>query len=252
MGLDTRYQESLRQEFRHVMRIPVGAAHEGDLRDALHSLLDKLLNHPLSKRDTFLQTMTRAALLRLRALEFALLRRKEEYRATDSTYEIWELCEDLAAAADVLLAPLGRKVTFTHPVDEGFLRTDKKVFRLMFLEAVCNAALHTQGEEINIRLRLFSETATLRFASAGTLDFEKLHGALQSGDGGAAAILRQTRLLGGSVLWTQDGAEAVCALRLPVESTGKATISWLGAEDFTAMLLDRLSPVYVALSPVAL
>lgn len=232
--------DSLEADFRRAMEIPLGE--EQRLRASLQGLMGALL----ARRDLKTNPKAQSMLLCGRS-EAAELRR--------SRCELRELTEDLCAAADLLLHPLGRVVRFEAPEEPAEALCDPRDFSWLVLELICNAARHCHGEEIKVSLDLKRHSrrhrpraCTLTVECRGPLDLERLHAAASREGSGVSALLRAAWLHHGAILWLRRDGVSAAALRIPLER-GRGG-DWYDAPDHVELLSDRCSQVYIALAPV--
>jgi len=241
---------------------PLTPEREHEARLQLHGLLGDLLARRDMKRDPRLLHMLLACRLRLRALQNAALCAREEGDFLACPCELREYTADLCAAANVLLAPLGRAVRFEAPEEPMECPCAPRDYAWLALELICNCALHCPGEDIAVSLQPMgtpqprgkkrARVFTLTVACEGPLDLAALHAAgLRSGSG-VAAMRRVAWLHHGALLWLERDGRSVAAFRLGVRNQGPGTrgTGWYDPPDYVDMLSDPCSQVYVALAPV--
>jgi hypothetical protein len=241
-------------DFRQAMDIPLGE--EQRLRASLQGLMGALLARRDLKTNPKAQSMLLACRLRLRSLQNLLLcGRSEAAELRRSRCELRELTEDLCAAADLLLHPLGRVVRFEAPEESAETLCAPRDFSWLVLELICNAARHCHGEEIKVSLDLKRhsrrhrpQACTLTAECRGPLDLVRLHAAASREGSGISALLRTAWLHHGAILWLRRDGMSVAALRIPLERGRGA--DWYDAPDHVELLSDRCSQVYIALAPV--
>ena len=257
--------EQLEDQFRQTMGLPVTREGERRLRGALHALTGELLSRPDLKHDHKLQSMLLACRLRLRKLQNLLASTREEDAFALRRCELRSLAEDLCAAADLLLSPLGRGVRFEAPEVCIDAVCAPQEFSWLVLELICNAARHTPGEEITLRLELKSpprqrrpRACVLTVESAGDIDLARLHASASQPGTGASAMLRTAWLHHGALLWLARDGKSIAALRLPLQGVQQPGFRAQGdplrlvpawdAPDFVDLLSDQCSQVYVGLA----
>ncbi|MCL2105712.1 MAG: hypothetical protein FWH26_01405 [Oscillospiraceae bacterium] len=247
--------DELQSAFRELMALPAGPETEARLREELHGLMSAILGRADFKGNPKLRHMLLACRLRLRLLLHRLAAAQPEARFAPQACELRELSEDLSTAADLLLSPLGRVVLFTSSHSVAEAACAPRDFSWLLLEMLCNAACHTQGEEIRVTLDKRGAGARetpcllLSVASEGQIELPRLHAAAARPGSGVSAMLRTAWLHRGSLLWYGDEACVRCVLRLPLlESYGSLLPVW-DPPDFVQLLCDQLSPVYTAFSP---
>jgi hypothetical protein len=250
----TTGSDLLDAEFRQAMEIPLLPAEEQRLRGALQALMAQLLARRDLKYDPKLQSMLLACRLRLRSLQNLLLCERREAPA-HCKCELRELTEDLCAAADLLLHPLGRVVRFEAPEEPAEALCAPRDFSWLVLELICNAVRHCHGEEIRVSLdlkrqgrRYRPQACFLTVECKGPLDLERLHAAGAKQGSGVSALLRTAWLHRGAILWLHRDGMSVAAPRLPLDESRGA--NWYDAPDYVELLSDRCSQVYIALAPV--
>jgi len=268
--------DRLDARFRQAMDIPL--TEEERLRALLQALMGELLARRDLKYDPKAQSMLLACRLRLRSLQNLLLGSRSEATggwdspvdcsaqarlsvSRRSRCELRELTEDLCAAADLLLHPLGRVVRFEAPEEAAEALCAPRDISWAVLELICNAARHCHGEEIKVSVDLKRQSRRHRpqacvssIECKGALDLELLHAAASREGSGVSALLRTAWLHHGAILWLQRDGMSVAALRVPLAGgRGQEAINrgadWYDAPDYVELLSDRCSQVYIALAP---
>jgi|GEM_PF-641217 len=252
-------EEQLNAQFRHTMRLPANAAGELRLRGALQTLMEELLCRDL-KQDTRAQSMLLGCRLRLRSLQNAVFSAKKEDEFAPLRCDLRTWLEDLCAAADMLLHPLGCPVVFNAPEECIEAACAPRELAWLLLELICNSVRHGEyaaGREIRVEMTLNrakthtrSISCAITVTNPGALDLQRLHMSGQRTGSGVSAVRRIAYLHVGSILWLERDSLTVASLRLPLRSCAGLPIA--ETPDFTDLLSDQLSPVYTALSPVAL
>ena len=105
----------LEDQFRQTMDLPVTHEGEARLRGALQTLMSALLARPDFRHEFKLQNMLLSCRLRLRKLNNLLAATRAEESFVLRRCELRSITEDLCAAADLLLSPLGRGLRFEAP-----------------------------------------------------------------------------------------------------------------------------------------
>ncbi|MDR2646845.1 MAG: hypothetical protein LBB67_01790 [Oscillospiraceae bacterium] len=239
----------LQAAFRQTMDLPAQVSNEADVREQLQRMMSALLAHRQIKTSAQLQNMLLACRLRLRTLQNKIAAVKPDSQHAPRDIAVAPLLEDVAAAADLLLAPFGRNIVFLSSENQAYVRCDPRALIWLELEMLCNAVRHTPGEEITVHLTAAQASVTLQAESGGFIDLQSLHDSLKRDDSGSAAMLRTAQLHSGSLLWSTSGTRAVCALRLPRSKAYNPRQSRADVPDFVDLLCDQLSPVYTALAP---
>ncbi|MDR0530498.1 MAG: hypothetical protein LBG83_00295 [Oscillospiraceae bacterium] len=249
-------REQLYDQFEQAMALPVDPAGEMRLRGALQALMGELL--ACRAGDPRAKMMLLACRLRLRALQNMILARREDIAFAPQRCDLRTWTEDLCAAADMLLHPLGRSVRFDDPEEIIEAPCAPRDIGWLLLELICNCARHCPGEEIVVTLtckrwRRRPVACVLKTECRGELDLPRLHAA--GACSGTAALRRVAALHRGSLLWLGCGGLAVAALRLPLREPGSRWLASRGQEmaetpDFVELLSDQTSMVYTALAPV--
>lgn len=251
--------EPLREQFQQAMRLPVDEAGEMRLRGALQALVGELLPRNL-KYDMQARGMLLACRLRLRLLQNTVLAGRAEDDFALQRCELRSWFEDLCAAADLLLHPLGRAVLFDAPEEIMEAACASREIAWLLLELICNCARHCDGEDICVEMRLKRPAGlSARHGRAGAcvttvscigeLDLRRLHDAGRRQGAGISAVQRIAWLHGGSILWLRRDDLSVASVRIPLRPNAKAP--YAETPDFVELLGDRLSPVYTALAPAA-
>ncbi|MCL2531295.1 MAG: hypothetical protein FWE40_03955 [Oscillospiraceae bacterium] len=235
--------------FRTALHTPITREHEHDLRCALHALMLELLQHPERKHDPILQDMLLQSRLRLRALQHLVDATRGEHEFALQRCELRSLLEDLCAAADLLLRPHGRSVTFTAPRERMDIACAPQELTRLALELLANALLHTHGKEIAVAMRRNARTVHVTVESTGQIDLERLHQHAQQPGSGASAMLRTAWLHRGTLLWLQRNEKSVASLKLPTDLDSMQSSAY-DSPDLVDLLADRCSPVYVGLAQV--
>ena len=245
--------------FRAAMDIPLAVSNEAGLRDALQALMQGLLADPARRHDPKLQSMLIACRLRLRALQNLLAAAQSKDDFTLWRCDLRSLAEDLCAAADLLLNPLGRAVRFDAPEEHIEAVCAPRDFAWLVLELICNAARHTHGAEITVSMCLKKPRAqrkasacVITVESAGSIDLTRLHASAAREGSGAAAMLRTAWLHHGALLWLEREGCSAAALRMPLSADTQKPAglpAWEPA-DLIDLLSDQCSQVYVALAQV--
>ena len=235
------------------MAAPLTSEGEALARQALQDLMGALLARHDLRRDPRLQNMLLACRLRLRALQNMVLCAREEFLPTTFVpCELREFTADLCAAANMLLAPLGRAVRFRAPEEPMEALCAPRDVASLVLELICNCALHCPGEEIHVSLRPLGKKHNRAFVltaeCAGPLDLTALHAGILRAGSGAAAMQSVARLHRGALLWLERGGKSVAAFRLSGGQQGRASDCY-AAPDYVELLSDPCSPVYIALAP---
>ena len=249
--------EQLLDQFQQAMRLPVNEASETRLRGALHALMGELLcrNPQYDKiKGMRTQSMLLACRIRLRALQNTVLagRGENDFAPLRCGLRAW--FEDLCAAADMLLHPLGRAVLFEAPEESIEAACAPRDIAWLLLELICNCARHCESEEISVDMSVKRtvgrpSACVTTVACAGALDLRRLHEAGQRQGSGVSAIQRVAWLHGGSVLWLQREGHSVASFRMPLRPG--AALALAETPDFVELLSDRLSLAYTALAPAA-
>ena len=252
-------EEQLDIQFRQAMRLPANAAGEPRLRGALQALMEELLCRDL-KQDIRAQSMLLACRLRLRSLQNAVsaLRQEDDFAPLRCDLRAW--FEDICAAADMLLHPLGRPVVFEAPEERIEAACAPREIAWLLLELICNGIRHGEWPAANGEIRVtmtlnrakkhIRPTAcTITVTNPGELDLRRLHTSGQRAGSGVSAVRRIAYLHVGSLLWLNRDHLTVASLRLPLRPC--AGLPLAETPDFIELLSDQLSPVYTALSPVA-
>jgi len=247
--------------FKQAMEAPLTPEGEGFARAALQSAMNELLARRDLRHDPRALNMLLACRLRLRTLQNIVLAAREEGDFIVRPCELREFISDLCAASDMLLCPLGRKVTFEAPEEAMEALCAPRDIAALVLEMICNCALHCRGEEIRLSLEAKQrgrQTArrdnapcvlTLTAACEGALDLAALHAAGERAGSGVAAMQRIAWLHRGALLWLERNGEAIAALRLSGKTGGRMA-DWYDAPDCVELLSDPCSQVYVGLAPV--
>ena len=256
--------DSLDALFRQAMKLPIEPEGEAFARDQLQALMDSLLSRRDLRHDPRAQNMLLACRLRLRALQNAVLAARREEDFMPCRCELREYTQDLCAAADLLLRPLGRIVRFYAPeVCMEALCAPRDYARLV-LELICNCALHCRGEAIEVTLERKrrgrqGSAITLTVACEGALDLNILHAAGARAGSGVAALRRTAWLHHGALLWLERDGRSVAALRLggmvlrtttpPFGHPSTEGNYLCDTPDCVELLSDPCSMVYVGLAP---
>ena len=259
-------EEQLNTQFRQTMRLPANEAGELRLRGELQTLMEELLCRDL-KQDTRAQSMLLGCRLRLRLLQnmIAAERKEDNFISLHCDLRTW--LADLCAAADMLLHPLGCPVVFDALEQRIEAACAPREIALLLLELICNGIRHGEwpatgeqpatGEKIHVAMTLNRAkkhnrpaTCTIAVTSPGALDLQRLHISGQRAGSGAAAMQHTAYLHAGSMIWLNRNGHTIASLRLPLRPY--AGLPLAETPDFTELLSDQLSPVYTALSPVAL
>jgi len=253
-------EEQLTDQFQQAMRLPVNEAGEMRLRGALQALMGELLlRNP--KYDMRAQSMLLACHLRLRALQNTVLAGRGEEDFAPQRCDLRSWFEDLCAACDMLLHPLGRSVILEAPEEPIEAACAPRDIAWLLLELICNCARHCEGEEIRVAMDLKRKRRGANhhsgqrrpaacFASVaceGELDLRRLHAAGQRPGTGIAAVQRTAYLHGGSMMWLGRDGLSIASLRIPLRPCGAIPLA--ETPDFVELLSDQLSPVYTALAP---
>ena len=232
---------------------PLTLEGEGAARLQLHSLMGELLARRDLRRDPRLRNMLLACRLRLRALQNIVLCAREEGDFLPCLCELREYTQDLCAAANTLLAPLGRQVRFTAPGEAMECLCAPRDIAWLLLELICNSALHCPGEEIAVSLypggKNRTRAYTLTVECGSPLDLEALHASGLREGSGIAAMRRIAWLHHGALLWLERGGKSVAALRLGARHPATAITGAYDPPDYVELLSDPCSPVYIALAP---
>ena len=241
--------------FRAAMDIPLALANEAALRAALQALLHELLAEPRRRHDPRLQSMLVACRLRLRALQNLLAATQQAQDLALWRCDIRSLLEDLCAAADLMLSPLGRSLRFEAPEECIEAVCAPRELSWLALEMICNAVRHTQGEEIAVAMQLKrpprnrkATACVVTIESQGSIDLARLHASTAREDSGAAAMLRTAWLHQGALLWLEREGCSVAALRVPLKKSSGLPL-W-EPPDLVELLSDQCSQVYVGLAQV--
>jgi len=254
-------------DFRTAMDMPLATTNEACLRGTLQALINELLADPARRHDVRIQSMLVACRLRLRALQNLLAATQREQDLALWRCDIRSLLEDLCAAADLLLNPLGRTVRFDAPEELIEAACSPRELSWLVLELICNAARHTSGDEITVTMQLKrprrSRRATacvVTVESAGQIDLAQLHASTTRENSGAAAMLRTAWLHHGALLWLERDAKAIATFRMPLKSPplfegGRSAatggcLPYYDTPDLVELLSDQCSQLYVALAPL--
>jgi len=247
--------------FRQAMAAALTPEGENEARTQLHSLMGDLLARRDLERSQRLQNMLLACRLRLRALQNIVLCAREEEDFLPCLCELREYTQDLCAAANTLLTPLGRQVRFEAPEERMEAFCAPRDIAWLVLELVCNCALHCPGEEIAVSLRPPAASPprprgkkrprayTLTVECDGPLDLEALHTAGLREGSGVAAMRRIAWLHHGALLWLERDDKSVAALRLGGWHPATGITGAYDPPDYVELLGDPCSPVYIALAP---
>jgi len=242
-------------DFRAAMDLPLTLSNEAQLRAALQTLINELLAEPCRRRDPKLQSMLIACRLRLRAMQNLIAATQQEQDMALWRCDIRSLLEDLCAAADLLLSPLGRSVSFNAPPELIEAACSPRDISWLVLELICNAARHTHGEEITVamslkkpRTRRKAMACVVTVESAGEIDLTRLHASAAKEGSGASVVLRTAWLHHGALFWLGRDGNAVAALRMPLQKPAGLP-EWEPA-DLVELLSDQCSQVYIALAQV--
>jgi hypothetical protein len=217
--------------------------------------MDELLRHDM-RRNLRARNMLLACHLRLRALQNTVLctRPAEEFALQRCDFGAW--AEDLCAAADMLLHPLGRTVKFEAPPEFLEAACAPRDLAWLLLELICNCARHCHGSEIGVWLqcrrsgaRRRPHACILTVACSGQISLRRLHDAVQRPGSGVAAAQRVANLHMGSLLWLERGGAAVASLRFPLHAANEQRLPLAESPDFVELLSDQLSLLYTALAP---
>jgi len=253
-------EEQLTDQFQQTMRLPMNEAGEMRLRGALQALMGELLRHN-PKYDMRVQSMLLACHLRLRALQNHVLASRRENDFAPQRCDLRAWFEDICAAADMLLHPLGRSVVFNAPEETVEAACAPRDIAWLLLELICNCARHSEGEEIRVAMDIKRKRHGMNYRSGqhrpaacfvnvaceGELDLRRLHAAGQRPGTGIAAVQRIAYLHGGSMIWLGSGGRSIASLRIPLRQSAKLPLA--ETPDFVELLSDQLSPVYTALAP---
>jgi len=249
-------EEQLDVQFRQAMRLPANAAGEARLRGALQPLMEELLCRDL-KQDIRAQSMLLGCRLRLRSLQNAVSAARQEADFAPLRCDLRAWLEDICAAADMLLHPLGCPVVFDAPEKRIDAACAPREIAWLLLELICNGVRH--GETGGIRIEMTLNRAkkhrrpaacTVTVTSPGALDLRRLHVSGQRDGSGVSAVRRIAYLHYGSLLWLAQDNLTVASFRLPLRPFVGLPIA--EPPDFIELLSDQLSLEYTALSPVAL
>jgi len=246
--------DALYARFRQAMECD--PREEARARQCLQGLMNELLAHRDAPQDLRLQNMLLACRLRLRAVQNLSLAGRREEDFFPCRCEIREYTEDLCAAADLLLRPLGRRVRFEAPEEAMEAVVSPRDCGWLALELICNCALHCRGEEIGVTLEprggKRNRAFVLTVACEGRLDLDALHAAGGREGSGAAAMRRTAWLHHGALLWLEREGKAVAAFRIMGKACGRQECrpySYSELPDYVELLKDPCSPVYIALAP---
>jgi len=243
--------------FRQAMDAPLTPEGEIPARQAIQAVMNDLLARRELRHDPRLRNMLLACRLRLRALQNIVLCARKEEGFLARPCELREYAQDLCAAANLLLAPLGRQVRFSAPEEPMEVLSAPRDIAWLLLELICNSALHCPGEEIHVSLRPQQGTLlpcgkkrarayTLTVACDGPLDLAALHAAGQRAGSGVAAMQRIAWLHHGALLWLERWGRSIAVLRLAGGAAGRDRYD---APDCVELLSDPCSQVYIALAP---
>jgi len=244
---------TIEEQFRAVMELPLAAENEARLRAALQELMYNLLADPQRKHDFKLQSMLLACKMRMRALQNLIACGKSE--TTFWRCDIRSMAEDICSAADLLLSPLDRAVHFEAPEEYIEAACSPRDFSWLVLELICNAARHTHGEDITVRMQpkrplkhRKPNACVLTAESAGSIDLGQLHASCSREGSGVSAMLRTAQLHNSTLLWLGRDGQSVAAWRFPLQKPS-GLLEW-EAPDLVELLSDQCSQVYVALAQV--
>ena len=247
--------------FRQAMEAPLTPEGEIDARQSIQSVMNGLLARRELKYDPRLQGMLLACRLRLRTLQNTVLCAREESGFLARLCELREYASDLCAAANILLAPLGRQVRFAAPEEPMECPCAPRDIAWLLLELICNSALHCPGEEIAVSLEPTprgikrARAYTLTVECEGPLDLAALHAAGLRTGSGLAAMQAIARLHHGALLWLERGGKSIAAFRIAGKAGGENQGGWLASHpysdvpDCVELLSDPCSLVYTALAP---
>jgi len=251
--------------FRQAMDVPLTPEGEIPARQAIQAVMNDLLARRELRHDPRLRNMLLACRLRLRALQNIVLCAREEEDFLARPCELREYAQDLCAAANLLLAPLGRQVRFSAPEEPMEVLSAPRDIAWLLLELICNSALHCPGEEIHVTLESAGAPRSrdrkrpcgvLTVECEGPLDLAALHASALRAGSGIAAMQKIAWLHRGALLWLERGGKSVAALRLSgrhgmENKSGKwlASQPYDDAPDCVELLRDPCSLVYIALAP---
>ena len=240
--------------FRQAMEAPLTPEGEIAARQAIQAVMNDLLARRDLKYDPRLRNMLLACRLRLRALQNIILCAREEADFLARPCELREYAQDLCAAANILLTPLGRQVRFAAPEAPMECPCAPRDIAWLLLELICNSALHCPGEEIAVSLepaprgRGRARACTLAVECEGSLDLSALHAAGQRTGSGVAAMQRIAWLHHGALLWLERDGKSIAVFRIAGRMDSRLTDRY-DAPDCVEFLSDPCSPVYIALAP---
>ena len=116
----------------------------------------------------------------------------------------------------------------------------------MVLNMLSNACIHSRTTVIEMGLKKSGNNAVITVKNDGEINFETLAGSCKNQDSGAAAMLNFARRQDSRLIWFA-GEKCVTVLSMPAVTEKDKKIRCCQTPDFSDLLRDKLSPVYVGL-----
>lgn len=241
--------QTLNAQISALTKRPVHHKKQGVLREELHLLLTLLhaqAQLPQSAQDTRdLQRMTLVCHKKLRELQNLVCCHESGLPliTLDAADFLFQLC----CACDLALGSSGKRVSFGCKQDSLPLLWNAKALFAAVMNLLSNAFLHGNGDEVQVLLTQDERRATLQVVSEGECPPEKAQNSRNKIGSGLCAAHCAVKSCAGQLLLVNQRGFCHAVLGFPLPEINEKPFA---NSDFTDLLCDSLSPVYIGLSGI--
>ncbi len=223
----------------NLLKMSLSAENEAAIRNGLHNII---MNSGSGKGGLGSREL-KDCYRKLRKLQnFCICSRREK---TEGFCCLNELLDEICGAGDILLDMKGRGVAFLPCEGDLFARCHPSELTAVILNMISNACVHSETPVIDVSLKKSGNRAVVTVKNSGKMDFDLLAKSCRLRDSGAAAMLSFAARYDSKVLWCA-GEDCEAVISMPVADKDKK-IRCCQTPDFSDLLRDKLSPVYVGL-----
>ncbi|MCR4614566.1 MAG: hypothetical protein K5756_00240 [Clostridiales bacterium] len=224
----------------NLLKLSLTAENEPEIRNGLQDIITRTGHESGGLQSKTLRDCYR----KLRRLQnFCISSRKEK---SEGICDLNELLDELGSAGDILLDLKNRGVAFLPCETELFVNCHPSELTAVVLNMLSNACVHSRTPVIDMSLKKMGDNAVITVKNDGKINFEMLAKSLKDQGSGAAAMLNFANRHGSRLMWCA-GYDCTTVLSMPAVTEKDKKIRCCQTPDFSDLLRDKLSPVYVGL-----
>lgn len=160
---------------------------------------------------------------------------------------ISKICDSITFSADLLLSEWQKRVRFFCD-EEIFVKCSEKWLVWSILSLISNAVIYSTKKDITVKVSQNDVFAFVSVSNFGKCNLEEIAKNIVVKGKSLNSVDHFIKSAGGKMLFCCDGEQTKVVLKLP-KYLGEDIMSYK-SHDFSELLSDRLSPVYVALSDI--